>query len=71
MTSNRWAGVSIFSFKVFPLFLGIPRCPEAEVGVTGSEVASILVDGEIPSFIYATGSGLPEMGWPPSWALGP
>jgi hypothetical protein len=31
--------------------LGIPRCPEAEVGVTGSEVASILVDREI-SLLY-------------------
>jgi hypothetical protein len=30
--------------------LGIPRCPEAEVGVTGSEVASILVDGVISIF---------------------
>jgi hypothetical protein len=27
------------------LSLGIPRCPEAEVGVTGSEVASILKVG--------------------------
>jgi hypothetical protein len=24
MTSNRWAGCSIFSLEVFPLFLGIP-----------------------------------------------
>ena len=45
MTSNRWAGFSIFSLRVSPLFLGIPRCPEAEDGVAGSEVVSILVDG--------------------------
>jgi hypothetical protein len=45
MTSNRWAGFSIFSLRVSPLFLGIPRCPEAEVGATGSEVAINLVDG--------------------------
>ena len=27
MTSNRWVGCSIFSFRVFPLFLGIPFWP--------------------------------------------
>jgi hypothetical protein len=47
MTSNRWARFSIFSLRVSPLFLGISRCPEAEVGATGSEVASNLVDGGI------------------------
>jgi hypothetical protein len=27
MTSNRWVGFSILSFRVFPLFLGIPFWP--------------------------------------------
>ena len=66
MTSNRWAGCSIFILRVFPLFLGIPPCPEAEVGVTGSEVTSIFFDGNFTLLFMQQ-----EVGWPPSCALAP